>query len=158
MIFINIFTIDSIFGDVSWTYKCLEPILPRPETAFFLKDRDGNLEFKLMRKDDLEDYYEIMMHPGFTDGNHGDSGSPILRKVDVLDKHYKEKIGAAEKRNVIVGINVKGRGIDSFIGDYRKCSTIGIKVSEDIIHWLKNLDSKYGDAGEKLFCFALRRS
>ena len=149
MIFINFFTIDSKFDDVSWTYKCLEPILPRPETVVFLKDRDGNLEFKLMGKDDLHDYYDIMMYPGFTNGNHGDSGSPILRKVDVLDKHYKADIGAAEKRNVIV---------DSYIANYRKCSTIGNKVSEDIIHWIKDLDSKYGDSGEKLFCFALTRS
>lgn len=65
-----------------------------------------------MRKDDLHDYYDIMMYPGFTNAHHGDSGSPILRKVDVLDKHYKAKIGAAEKRNVIVGINVKGWGIN----------------------------------------------
>ena len=109
LIFINIFTLDSIYNDVRWTYKCLEPILPRPDTAFFLKDRDGNLEF-----------------------------TPKFILAD--------------------GMNVKGWGIDSYIGNYRKCSAIGIKVSEDIIQWIKELDSKYGDSGEKLFCFALIRS
>ena len=133
---------------------------PRATTGVFLKDQN-ELELKEVHKDDsfvhLTDAngYQIV----YNNGGTGDSGGPILIKRYVNDKEYilqyemkkntkneyENEGHMKEKRNIIVAVTTGGTGInamDTKIKDQgSRCIHHGAKVSEDIIKWIKKLDS-----------------
>ena len=126
------------------------PQLPTSSIAIFLKDKKDNLEFKGIVKDEnVNDPLSKMDESKvFNSAEHGDSGTPISAKVELADprNNYKE-----DKRTVIVAIESYGREITSLNGvkvPRKSCSNYGTKVSEEIISWIKRMDSMKINSGE----------
>ena len=122
-------------------YKCIVPRLPKTEIAVFLRFSDGKLEFQGMVKDKSHIEYEKREgYPNiYNNVAHGDSGGPIM--TDVSDM-------MGEKRYVLVAVTSRGFGIRGL--DKRelttepvktKCIADGSKVTEEIVRWIKKVDS-----------------
>ena len=122
-------------------YKCIIPRLPKAEIAVFLRFGDGKLEFQGMVKDESHiDYEKRKGYPNiYNNAAHGDSGGPIMTKVN-------DKMG--EKRHVLVAVIARGfsiRGLDkrelTTEPVKTKCIADGSKVTEEIVNWIKKVDS-----------------
>ena len=155
------YSIDTYIGESKKHYRCIIPKLPRATTGVLLKDKNGDLELKEVHKDESHIHltdangYQIV----YNNGGTGDSGGPILIKRYVNDKEYilqyemkkntkneyENEGHMKEKRNIIVAVTTGGTGInamDTKIKDQgSRCIHHGAKVSEDIIKWIKKLDS-----------------
>ena len=131
------YSIDTYIGESKKHYRCIIPKFPRATTGVLLKDKNGDLELNEVYKDDSyvhftdSEGYQIV----YNNGGTGDSGGPILIKRYVYD----------EERNIIVAVTTGGTGInavDTKIKDKgSRCIHHGAKVSNDIITWIKKLDS-----------------
>ena len=120
-----------------------------------MKDQN-ELELKGVHKDDsfvhLTDAngYQIV----YNNGGTGDSGAPIFIKRYVYDKDY---LLVKEKRIIIVAVTTGGTGInalDTKIKDQgSRCIHHGAKVSEDIVKWIKKLDSGDYSLGKSIKIF-----
>ena len=122
-------------------YKCIVPRFPKAEIAVFLRFSDGKLEFQAMVKDESNIEYEKREgYPNiYNNVAHGDSGGPIMTKVN-------DKIG--ETRHVLVAVTSRGfdiRGLDkrelTTEPVKTKCIADGSKVTEEIVRWIKKVDS-----------------
>ena len=132
-------------------YKCIVPRFPKAEIAVFLRFSDGKLEFQGMVKDESnidhekrEGYQNI-----YNNVAYGDSGGPIM--TEVIDK-------MGEKRHVLVAVIARGFGIRGL--DKReltlqpvktKCIADGSKVTEEIVSWIKKVNSGDYSSGKKEF-------
>ena len=124
-------------------------MLPKSNIAIFLKDKNGNLEFKAVEKIEnvneplsVYDKYKVFNGPGGCD-----SGSPVSAKVLVPDPKNGMK---DEKRRVVVAIFNEGRAptdIKSMV-PMEDCYTYGTKVNEELISWIKSFDSMKLYSGE----------
>ena len=117
-------------------------MLPKSNIAIFLKDKNGNLEFKAVEKvenvnDPLSVYdkFKVFSSPGGCD-----SGSPWSARVLIPDP----KNGMNhEKRRVVVAVMNEGRAptdIRSMV-PMENCYTYGTKVNNELISWIKKFDS-----------------
>ena len=127
--------------EVSHHYKCISPRYPFATIAVFQRDKDGQLEFKEMVKD--EEFVDLDGFPGHTSIYNniapGDSGGLISTKVD-----YRRDF-----RHVITAVVSFGNGLID-VANYEhegktpimtKCKGAGGKVTEDIVNWIKKLNS-----------------
>lgn len=110
-----------------------------------MKDANGDLEFKGIKKDqnfiDLSERRKYGYGSVYNQLAHGDSGGPIIRKViDVSN-------GAQEKRNVIVAIISIGATAER---RDTKCLNGGTKLIQELIQWIKKLDSGDFSLGKKI--------
>ena len=129
-------------------YKCIVPRFPKTEIAVFLRLSDGKLEYQGMVKDESHIDYEKRegYQNIYNNFAHGDSGGPIMTEVN-------DKMG--EKRHVLVAVIARGFGIRGL--DKRelttepvktKCIADGSKVTEEIVSWIKKVDSGHYSSGE----------
>ena len=104
-----------------------------------MKDDNGDLDFKGIMKD--KNFIDLSERQSYgtiyNNLAHGDSGGPIMRKIDIEVNNKK-----TEKRNVIVAIISIGV-LPTIITDKinTKCLTEGTKVTQEMIQWIKKLDS-----------------
>ena len=129
-------------GKCQGVYSCIKHRLPKSSVAIFLKDKNGNLEFKALEKvenvnDPLSDNDKLKV---FSCTAGGDSGSPVSAKVMVPDP---ENIMKEEKRRVMVAILNTGQNPTALqdLVPSEICWDYGTKVSEEIISWMKKFDS-----------------
>ena len=91
-------------------YRCIIPLFPRAKIAIFVKDDNGDLEFKGIKKD--QNFIDLSVRLGYgmiyNKLSYGDSGGPIMRKINIDAKHPETEEIINEKRNVIVAIISKG--------------------------------------------------
>ena len=79
---------------------------------------------------------------------HGDSGGPIMRKINIDAKHPETEEIINEKRNVIVAIISKGTTLVERRNT--KCVDRGTKVTQEMIKWIKKLDSGDYSLGKRI--------
>ena len=108
----------------------------------FLKDKNGKLEFKAVYKD--PNYVDISGMKKFkyiyNNIGPGDSGGPIMINRLIFNKENKNtKETTKENRNIIVAVTVKGYDITP--PDDSICIMLGSKVSQDVVDWIKKMDS-----------------
>ena len=130
----------------------MEAEFPKSNTAIFYKDENGKLQLQEVDQDVLtaatsnfERFIKLFQTCG-----EGDSGSAYSRKVDVPDQHS----GIYETRHVQVAIQSHGFGIrlsvnafDLQTGNTKCTAGFATKLSEDIISWIKRLDSVTSHSG-----------
>ena len=131
-------------------YGCVKHTLPKSSVAIFLKDEDGNLEFKALEKvenvnDPLSDNDKLKV---FSCSGGGDSGSPVSAKVMVPDPENGMK---EEKRRVMVAVHNAGLDPTTLqdLVPSEACWHDGTKVSEEMISWMKKFDSMQLYSGRK---------
>ena len=125
-------------GKTQGLYGCIKPTLPKSSVAIFLKDKNGNLEFKAIEKVEnvndplsVNDKFKVFNTPG-----GGDSGSPVSAKVIVPDP---DTVIKKEKRRVIVAVQSNGQTPTNLedVVPGEDCYIYGTKVNKNIISWIK---------------------
>ena len=120
-------------------YRCIIPLFPRAKISIFVTDDNGDLEFKGIKKD--PNFIDLSQRGAY--GNvynklaPGDSGGPIMRKIYIDDPKIRKE--NQEQRNVIVAIISSGYGVTEKRDT--KCIDQGTKVTQEMIQWIKKLDS-----------------
>ena len=138
------------------SYKCIVPRIPKATIALFLRDKNGNLEFKGIEKDENNMNHKKPFHPNFYQSiEQGDSGGPISLKVYDSNLNFESVSNlqtgefAGEKRHVILAVISAGTGIKSRndfesviypgVDLFSKCNSQASKVTEDVVDWIKKL-------------------
>ena len=129
-------------------YKCLESKFPSSNVAIFAKDRYGNLELKTMKKvKNVNNPSSFRaLSKGYNLGGGGDSGGPVSAKVNVPNKYPRTATSDEETRHVLLAIFTNSGNITTT----DKCVNYGTKVSEDIVSWIKKLESMKLNSGKSL--------
>ena len=143
------------YGSSRKHYKCLESKFPSSNVAIFAKDRYGNLELKTMKKvknvNNPSSFRPLFSWQSYNLGGSGDSGGPVSAKVNVPNKYPRTATSDEETRHVLLAIFTNSGNMfeqNEFPINYTKCLTTGTKVSEDIVRWIKKLESMELNSGE----------
>ena len=125
-------------------YRCIIPQFPRAKIAIFLKDDNGDLEYKGIMKD--RNFIDLSQRRGYgaiyNNIAKGDSGGPVMRKINIESINW-EKIPPTkytEKRNVIVGI-ISTAFVSVTERTDTRCIAEVTKVTKDIIEWIKKMET-----------------
>ena len=136
------------YGSSRKHYKCLESKFPSSNVAIFAKDRYGNLELKTMKKvknvNNPSSFWALSK--GYNLAASGDSGGPVSAKVNVPNEYPRTSTSVEETRHVLLAILTNSGNM--FEENELKCLTTGTKVSEDIVWWIKKLESMELNSGE----------
>ena len=132
-------------------YKCVIAQLPTSSIAIFLKDKNNNLEFKGVVKDENvnDPLSEMDKSKVFNSVEKGDSGTPISAKVELADPQNNHK---EDKRTVVVALVSYGHEITSWKGvsvPKKYCFNHATKVSKEIVSWIKRMDSVKMNSGKR---------
>ena len=141
------------YGSSRKHYKCLESKFPSSNVAIFAKDRYGNLELKTMKKvknvNNPSSFWALSK--GYNLAASGDSGGPASAKVNVPNEYPRTSTSVEETRHVLLAIFTNSGNMfeqNEYPINYTKCLTTGTKVSEDIVRWIKKLESMELNSGE----------
>ena len=140
------------YGSSRKHYKCLESKFPSSNVAIFAKDRYGNLELKTMKKVKNVNFPSSFwmgdwaLSKGYNLVASGDSGGPVSAKVNVPNEYPRTSTSVEETRHVLLAIFTNSGNITTT----DKCVNYGTKVSEDIVSWIKKLESMKLNSGESI--------
>ena len=118
-------------------YRCMNPQIPKANTAIFVKTKNGELELRGMEKE--EPYVDINnSRKLYWNVNVGDSGGPVMRTI--TDSKGKERL-------VIVAVNALSPEIS--IKPYNpKCSSHVSKLTQEVVKWIKEIDQRNYETGK----------
>ena len=125
------------------------PILPSKVTGIFVKNKDGKLEQKLYRKEDMSISIQRNINSYYILHGLGDSGAGVIRETTVGGLRDRQD----NTRSTILAILTGGKPFKTLVKNEEKtdCHTTVTKLGQNVLAWMKKIDREHYDNGTNIF-------